>query len=412
MSYVMPEEDFTWPCVRSVEICCASCILSIFATIYSFVKHCHKYVIPSVGSLLFLTMIYFAMVSEKVFIHTRLQDYSVLNLSGFFLVCFSYCIRSRFRYLIFPYIYFEHCRIFQDVYLAWWNHKIFTRINLGMEDDDPCCGSIEGIVETMTDYLLCSFVNFFVAIGFVISLTFVIIGYILFHIFLHIWPIFILLGFFIYPVLFIPDLLLAATHHVCSASGQVSLLLLKSLFGAFNFHLRFTYNIQYDILEWLEDREQYNKLCKMLLFLCFYIAIGPRAFIYVNDEASLGYYTDREDLQNYSIVSLSLVEYNALGLEVVVTLLGYVCLLVARVGDTDPQLLFFALAVLTLTLLCELYLYILWPRWTPRSLLDRAVFPTATEGGTEDDPFTAIAEEESKKLSKQKSSVALVDLAY
>ena len=422
---MMPEEDFTWPCVRSIEIWCSTCALSILAVIYSFVKHCHKYMIPILGSLLVSTSAGYIAMSGKRITALHPGQCNVFDITGGCLIFISYCIRSRFRYIIFPFIYFEHCRIFTDVYMAWWEHKIFTRLNLGMEEDEPCVDSIEGIVETMTDYLLCLGVNVVVVVGFLISFIGLLVGYCLFHIFFHIWPLFIAMGFTVYPVFFIPDLLLGTCHHLSSSSGKFSLLLLKGLFRALHFYLKFMFDIQYDILEWLGDREQYNKLYRLLLFLYFHIVLGPRAFVYLNNEASLGWYTDKEDLQRYSIVSLSLGEFNSLALEVVTTLLGWWLLCfsssssaMAASRGQDDFFLFSALSLLTaITLVCELYLYFLWPRWTPKSM-KRTVYPTASEEDIQDDPFSFSsnppenAEKGNHRLSKQKSSVSLVDLAF
>ena len=399
MSYVMPAEDSSWGCVRSLEIMCSSCILALFAAVYSFVKHCYRHVIPALGSLLFVLIVY-VVVSNRMFFMNPLK-YDVYEMTAVVFIIVSFIIRSRFRYVIYPFIYTEHCRLFSDVYLRWWSSRIFTRIHLGGDEFESSCMET-GLAEVLTDYVLCFVVNTFVVIGFMISSLIGVFYCLVYTLFIHIlWPLLLFIGFAIYPVIFIPDLLCGVVHHICSSSGKFHLLYLKGIFLSLDFYWRYTFDIQYDISTWLDDREHYGKLWKMILLLCFYVTIGPRAFSYVNDAASLGYYTDKDDNQNYYVVSFSLLEYNSLAIECVTTFLGYIFILTS---SKNVLLLSLGVPLLICTAFCELYLFVVWPRWTPTSTKS-AIYPAS-----DDDVF---ASDNSTKSEKFKTGfVSLVDLAY
>lgn len=387
-------------CAAVIEIGCTSCLFSLLAGVYLFVKNCYHYVIPLLGSLLVLITAY-AFVEADILTRAQRLKCSAVDGAGLFLLLLLFCIRLRFRYLIFPFIYTEHCRIFTDEYLTWWSGRIFSRVHLGIEDDEPCFEDLHDVVETFTDYVLCLFVNFIVLIGFIASFTVLISWWVLFHIFLLLWPSLLLVGFLAYPLLFVPDLLLASCHHLCSATGGFSLLLLAGLFRALNFHLRFVYSLEYDIPEWLEHRQHYTKLWKLVAFLCFYSLVGPRALTYVNNDTSLGL-ADPKQPQGHCVVCLTLEERGSLALEAALALGVSTCFFLSPFSPlaqyTTPLL-----ACCGALLLAELYLNLVWPRWTPESL-QTPVYPEKGEQwGDEEDNH-----EKPSALAKQKSAHQLV----
>lgn len=404
-SYVMPPAEREWPCsscLRTIEITISSCFLSFVAIIYSTVKHSYKFLLPCIGTILFVIVVVVAI--NNWFFIDQILKFNGIILSGYFLLFISYCIRLRFRYLIFPFIFKEHFRLLMDVYLIWWKNRIFNRMHLGMDEDDTCFSSYLEIWESFTDLVLCCLVNLVLSIGFLFSTILLVIWYVMCQIFLLLWSVLVLVGFIVYPILFIPDLLLGLLHHLYSLRGGFSLVLLKQLFLGIHKYLRFAYNIRFDVEEWLEDREQYWKLRRLLLFLLYHSALGPRGFVYINNESSLGYYTDQDDGNNYSIVSLSLDEYNSLAIDAALTYIGYGCLFFST--DSDFLNLYGCVA-LGGVLFCELYVYLLWPRWTPTMSVKFAIYPTLDD---KDDPFASSELDTSKPITK--GYVSFNDLAY
>lgn len=404
MSYVVPE-DTRCQYFASCDICWTSVLLSTFASLHTNIKHSYKLVVPLVESALALLAAYALYRHNIVKVHSLdqlLNDIYLMLSGGTILI--SHGIRLSSRYVLCPAIFEEHYYLLVDEYIEWWDNKLCRRFNFGVAKDEPCLGSLEGLCETLTDYVFCAMINCLVVLLFAVTSLLGLAFYILYVNILHIWPALLLLVFLLYPFLFIPDLLIGVLYHLQSESGNFCLLFLSHLFKHLDFILYYMYDFRYDIVGWLGDRKRYRNLFKMFLFLCMWVTVGPRAFVYLNNDSSLGEAVDHKDTEQGCVVSLSRTQFRIFAYDAFMTYSGFAFIFLT-IGWTHFRL--FCFILLVFSFISELYVYLVFTSCSPYTLGGKnRILPT------NDEDCLSITENNLKPSKAERINVSINDLGY
>jgi len=286
--------------------------MGLLIVVTAYIRRNYKYILNLTGC------VGMGLVAWLVFLRVQSQGIQVQLIIGHIFFCvgclfivFICTIRASCRYWIYTDIYDEHVRLGQ-LYKRFWSSFILTRDHLGwttkreIDYDEWFYFSVVRLtyfIEWVWDHLVITVVNSSLCTLFIIS-TIALWSYILVCYLLSLLAAWILAALvFTYPSLLIPELFIALILHHVSPKGEFKFCILRGIVWLCEIYLRFLYCVEFELLEWIENKDEYDNLWKVMNFMFCLGVNGSRAFVLLEDELRL-LDPDSEVILSYSLMKL------------------------------------------------------------------------------------------------------------